>query len=50
MDINISLLVNKLSVDAKRLFDYETGIDVNEKPVLNKYSEDDSNEGFFEEH
>lgn len=50
MDINISLLVNKLSVDAKRLFNYETGIDVNEKPVLNKYSEDDSNEGFFEEH
>ncbi|TES94080.1 MAG: 4Fe-4S ferredoxin [Candidatus Cloacimonadota bacterium] len=48
MDIDISLLVNKLSIDAKRLFDYETGLDIEGKPVLNKYSEDDSNEGFFE--
>jgi formate dehydrogenase subunit beta len=50
MDINISLFVNKLSQDAKEYFDYETGIEVEGMPVLNKYNEDDSNEGFFEEH
>lgn len=50
MDINISLFVNKLSDDAKTYFDHETGTDVEGKPVLNKYNEEDSNEGFFEEH
>jgi formate dehydrogenase subunit beta len=50
MDINISLLLSKLSDDAKKLFDYETGIEAEGKPVLNKYQEDDTNEGFFEEH
>jgi len=49
MEIGISLFVNKLSGDAKRLFNYETGLDIEEKPVLNKYNEEDSNEGFFEE-
>jgi ferredoxin len=49
MDINISLLVNKLSEDAKQYFDYETGVDIEGAPVLNKYNEDDTNEGFFEE-
>ncbi|MCK4234283.1 4Fe-4S dicluster domain-containing protein [candidate division WOR-3 bacterium] len=49
MDIDISLLVSKLSTDAKQYFGYETGVDIEGKPVLNKYSEDDSNEGFFEE-
>jgi formate dehydrogenase subunit beta len=50
MDINISLLLSKLSDDSKKLFDYETGIDPEGKPVLNKYNEEDTNEGFFEEH
>ncbi len=50
MDINISLLLSKLSTDAKKLFDYETGVKAEDKPVLNKYDEEDSNEGFFEEH
>lgn len=49
MDINISLFVSKLSNDAKKLFDYETGVKAEEKPVLNKYDEEDTNEGFFEE-
>jgi ferredoxin len=50
MDIDISLLLSKLSDDAKKLFDYETGVKAEGQPVLNKYSEEDTNEGFFEEH
>lgn len=49
MEIDISLLVRKLSEDAKDMFDYETGIKLEDKPLLTKYSEDDPNEGFFEE-
>lgn len=50
MDINISLLLSKLSDDAKTLFDYETGLEGEGQPVLNRYDEEDTNEGFFEEH
>ncbi len=50
MDINICLFLSKLSDDAKKLFDYETGVESEGKPVLNKYNEEDTNEGFFEEH
>jgi ferredoxin len=50
MDIDISLLLSKLSDDAKKLFDYETGVKAEGEPVLNKYNEEDTNEGFFEEH
>ncbi len=50
MDIDITLLVSKLSQDSKQFFNYETGLEVDDMPMLNKYSEDDSNEGFFEEH
>jgi formate dehydrogenase subunit beta len=49
MEIDISLLVRKLSQDAKEMFGYETGVKLEDKPLLSKYSEDDPNEGFFGE-
>ncbi len=41
MNIPLSLLTRKLEKDVKEMFDYETGIDTEAKPLLSIFEEDD---------
>ncbi len=41
MDIPLSLLTRKLEKDVKEMFNYETGVDIEAKPLLSIFEEDD---------
>lgn len=48
MGIDVRMLTSKIRNDSKELFNYDAGLDINEKPVVTDFKPDDKQEKFIE--